>query len=106
MEFIGVFILVVGALVARAKTRETAREPETLCMGCIHAHIVRDCRLRNRLVRCTFGGVPQNLKFAVADCSMFCTRQPETPVVHVIGFADNEINQPLSPQIAAKARPE
>ncbi len=106
MEFIGIVVFVATVLAGFAKARENAPERETLCLACVHAHVVRDFKFRNRLIRCTFGGVPQHVKFAVADCSMFCTRQPETPVVRVVGFAENEISQPVSPPIAAKAPTE
>ncbi len=113
MDIVGIIIFVVIAFVVQAAVREgsfgissvfTAAN-ESLCHGCVHAHIARGCNAKHELMYCTYGGVSREVNFAVSDCTMFYTRYAEAPIVRVIGFAET-VNDSVTPQVTAIAGTE
>ena len=109
MEFTILIWLVV--FVVRVLTREL-RKPEaygvvsvrtSLCRECTYAHIARGFRTRDELIACTYGGAVRRVKFAVSECSMFCNRNANAPLVRIVGFAETIGDQSVGPAIAAQA---
>jgi hypothetical protein len=75
--------------------------PESLCVTCAYAHIACGYRERDKLIACTFGGSPRPLKFAVSNCTLYCSRNSGTQLVRVAGFAEC-IDTSVAPAVAAK----
>ena len=109
MEFIYIVFLsiVVRLIVTAIKSgRETVttlvrNERTSLCRDCAYAHIARGFRERDELVACTYAGAMRPIKFAVSDCTLFCSRNANTAIVRISGFAET-MNSPQVPSIAAK----
>lgn len=110
MEIIAIAIisfalrLIVSAIDARKSSVTTVftNDRTSLCRDCAYAHIARGFRDRDELIACTYAGAMRPIKFAVSDCTMFCSRNANTQIVRIIGFAQNELDQSVSPSIAAK----
>ena len=77
-------------------------ERESICLYCVHAHVARGYKVTEELTYCTYAGVSREVKFAVSDCSMFCHRNAKPELVRVIGFADTQLDQFVSPSVAAR----
>jgi hypothetical protein len=100
-------------VIARAIVRVTARivaafihaikgDPaRTLCVHCAHAHITLGHLPGQRKTACTYGGVSRAMKFVVTDCTMFCNRNANAPIVRITGFAQC-LDNPQQPAIAAR----
>src|SRR4051812_15671640 len=73
----------------------------SLCRDCAYAHIARSFDGRKVLVACTYAGVMRPMKFAVSDCTMFCSRNANMAIVRITGFAEATLNGPEVPAIAA-----
>jgi hypothetical protein len=107
MEFIYVVFLsiVVRLIVNSIKGRETVTtalsSKTSLCRDCAYAHIARGFRDREELIACTYAGAMRPIKFAVSDCTMFCNRNANTPIVRITGFARSSLDSPQAPVIAA-----
>jgi len=95
------------ACIVSAFVRVIKGDPaKALCVYCTHAHITLGHLPGQRTTTCTYGGIPRAFKFVVSDCSMFSHRNAEAQIIRVIGFADNQVDQSVRPQVAAKARAE
>ena len=99
---IGIIRAIVSAIREQTPvitTLTSAREP--LCNTCAYAHIARGYRDRQKLIACTFGGTVRPLKFVVSDCTLYCNRNPGIRLVRVTGFAETQLDESLSPTVAA-----
>lgn len=109
MEFIYiVFLSIVIRLIVNAiKDRETVTTSlsakTSLCRDCAYAHIARGFRDREELIACTYAGAMRPIKFAVSDCTMFCSRNANTAIVRITGFAET-LSTLEAPTIAATLR--
>jgi hypothetical protein len=109
MEFIYVvFLSIVVRLIVNAIQRPNANvttvfrnDRTSLCRDCAYAHIARGFRDREELIACTYAGAMRPIKFAVSDCTMFCNRNANTPIVRITGFARSSLDSPQAPVIAA-----
>jgi hypothetical protein len=80
--------LIVSAIRDREAVTSTLGVRPSLCRDCAYAHIARGFRDRDELIACTYAGVMRPIKFAVSDCSMFCSRNANSAIVRIAGFAD------------------
>jgi hypothetical protein len=85
-------IIVIGAVIALfirlVSTREakSAAMASALCHGCVHVHKVKGYSGKV-LLSCAFGSELRAVKFAVRECTGFCSNSAPAPApVRVAGF--------------------
>jgi hypothetical protein len=69
--------------VFRKKSR--AAKPESLCVGCLHAHVQYAANAR-RAISCVYGGAIRPMKMDVLYCTDYETRNAAART-RVVGFA-------------------
>jgi len=78
--------IIVGLLVKLVGRRaaKSAAMANALCHGCVHVHKVRGFS-GEVLLSCNFGSELRPIKFAVRECTGFCSNHAPAPV-RVAGF--------------------
>lgn len=80
--------IIVGLLIKLVSMREakSAAMANALCHGCVHVHKVKGYNGKV-LLFCNFGSELRAVKFAVRECTGFCSNSAASPApVRVAGF--------------------